>query len=190
LVIALPVYGILLVILVSSFLVFIPIYPLISWRYKLKKLESEYADQATENEGDQAYLAKKQKLWEMLQAIHPGINVPLKDIRTIVFGTDETNKTTEGFILLLEKEGTLSGSYDKITKTFRKSAIETDVAYRTEEELEDENVCLVCRGPISPDEKKRRCPGCRRDFHQSHFDEWVRQHGFCPACKKKIKRIK
>jgi len=47
-------------------------------------------------------------------------------------------------------------------------------------------ICRVCNLPLYDSEEAEKCPVCGSSMHKSHFLEWLKIKGYCPACSKKI----
>ncbi|MBY8994779.1 MAG: E3 ubiquitin protein ligase [Candidatus Heimdallarchaeota archaeon] len=47
--------------------------------------------------------------------------------------------------------------------------------------------CIVCKRPISKNERIVSCPHCSKTAHYSHFIEWVKVQGSCPNCNNRLK---
>ncbi|WXG44443.1 MAG: hypothetical protein WED04_10480 [Promethearchaeati archaeon SRVP18_Atabeyarchaeia-1] len=45
--------------------------------------------------------------------------------------------------------------------------------------------CMVCDANFRDGDVAIRCPHCGRLAHRTHFLQWVRDKGYCPACKQK-----
>ena len=52
----------------------------------------------------------------------------------------------------------------------------------TEEELEEEHTCIICRDDMTV-ENTKRLPGCGHLFHKSCLREWLVQQQSCPTCR-------
>jgi len=52
----------------------------------------------------------------------------------------------------------------------------------TEEELEEEHICIICRDEMTV-ETAKRLPGCGHIFHKSCLREWLVQQQTCPTCR-------
>lgn len=52
----------------------------------------------------------------------------------------------------------------------------------TEEELEEEYICIICRDEMTV-ETSKRLPGCGHIFHKSCLREWLVQQQTCPTCR-------
>ena len=46
--------------------------------------------------------------------------------------------------------------------------------------------CPVCKGVIAPSDSKIQCPACKIEAHRDHFLEYLKIHGTCPSCKKRL----
>eukprot|EP00536_Pseudo-nitzschia_multiseries_P017350 jgi/Psemu1/321162/estExt_fgenesh1_pm.C_15120001 len=55
----------------------------------------------------------------------------------------------------------------------------------SEEELEKEHICIICRDEMTA-ETAKRLPGCGHIFHKSCLREWLVQQQTCPICRKDI----
>jgi len=55
----------------------------------------------------------------------------------------------------------------------------------TEEELEEERICIICRDEMTV-ETAKRLPGCGHIFHKSCLREWLVQQQTCPTCRSDI----
>ena len=51
---------------------------------------------------------------------------------------------------------------------------------------EAEERCTICWKKIEANSEISSCPYCKRNFHRSHWVEWIRSRQFCPACRRKI----
>lgn len=58
----------------------------------------------------------------------------------------------------------------------------------TEEELEDERICIICRDEMTVDTAKR-LPGCGHIMHKSCLREWLVQQQTCPTCRSDIQAM-
>ncbi|MHA1311439.1 MAG: hypothetical protein ACTSWR_06325 [Candidatus Helarchaeota archaeon] len=47
-------------------------------------------------------------------------------------------------------------------------------------------VCPVCKGIIKPGDVKIKCPACGVVAHKDHFLEYLKIHGTCPSCGKRL----
>jgi len=47
-------------------------------------------------------------------------------------------------------------------------------------------ICPVCKGIIKPSDTKIKCPACGVEAHKDHFLEYIKIHGVCPNCNKKL----
>ncbi|MBD3230497.1 MAG: hypothetical protein GF329_20120 [Candidatus Lokiarchaeota archaeon] len=47
-------------------------------------------------------------------------------------------------------------------------------------------ICPVCKGVIKPNDSKIKCPACKIEAHKDHFLEYVKIHGKCPNCEKRL----
>jgi hypothetical protein len=47
--------------------------------------------------------------------------------------------------------------------------------------------CVVCWTDIRQGQESQTCPFCKVRAHKEHWDEWIKQNGFCPKCKRPIK---
>jgi len=47
-------------------------------------------------------------------------------------------------------------------------------------------ICPVCKGVIKPTETKIKCPACATEAHRDHFLEYLKIHGTCPSCGKRL----
>lgn len=47
-------------------------------------------------------------------------------------------------------------------------------------------ICPVCKGVLKPSDSKIKCPACGINAHRDHFLEYVKIHGKCPNCDKKL----
>lgn len=52
----------------------------------------------------------------------------------------------------------------------------------TQEELEDERICIICRDEMTV-ETAKRLPGCGHIFHKSCLREWLVRQQTCPTCR-------
>jgi len=52
----------------------------------------------------------------------------------------------------------------------------------TEEELEEDSICIICRDEITV-ETAKRLPGCGHIMHKSCLREWLVQQQTCPTCR-------
>jgi len=48
------------------------------------------------------------------------------------------------------------------------------------------SICPVCKGVIKPTDTKIRCPACHVEAHKDHFLEYLKIHGTCPNCGKRL----
>ncbi|MFX0116199.1 MAG: hypothetical protein ACFFB3_16735 [Candidatus Hodarchaeota archaeon] len=47
--------------------------------------------------------------------------------------------------------------------------------------------CVICWTDIRQRQESQTCPYCKVRAHKDHWNEWIRQNGFCPKCKRPIK---
>ncbi|TFF85885.1 MAG: E3 ubiquitin-protein ligase [Promethearchaeota archaeon] len=47
-------------------------------------------------------------------------------------------------------------------------------------------ICPVCKAVIKPTDTIIRCPACKIEAHKDHFLEYVKIHGKCPNCEKRL----
>jgi hypothetical protein len=50
-----------------------------------------------------------------------------------------------------------------------------------------ENVCCVCKLPITQNQEEAWCPYCFARAHRTHLLEWVKIKGSCPSCSAELK---
>ena len=51
---------------------------------------------------------------------------------------------------------------------------------------EAEERCTICWKKIDANSEMSACPYCKRNFHRSHWIEWIKSRQFCPACRRKV----
>lgn len=52
-----------------------------------------------------------------------------------------------------------------------------------------ENNCIICLESITLKEKYILCPKCLKPMHYDEGEDWLKDHPFCPNCKRNFKKI-
>jgi len=57
---------------------------------------------------------------------------------------------------------------------------------QTEEELDGQHVCIICRDSLTVADKAKKLPGCGHIFHPYCLKGWLMQQQSCPTCRRDI----